>query len=391
MLLLTLGEPHSINCMAIVQCLLKNRCLHEFAQNNICVILLGNYGIFREQLQEGCAKGLISCLERDLLLQKISVHWYPYKQKEVGSQMSAEELQSIIESREDVDSEGWPYHVLFMHTSFSPPQREQKTLELSEKERGEMSKHALYSVIALTEMCDRMGYDLAVLTAPVNKHHLALAGYPYPGQSEFFEDIWNGDGIMVLWGDRLRVGLVTRHLPISEVCAKLSVQDVLQKIRLFADLLNAYQGDFASAIQSKVRIALCGVNPHASDQGLIGDDEQRILKPALSTLDHIADRPHCDVRLCSADSAFYEAYHGHYDGVLAIYHDQGLAALKALHFHNAVNITWGLPYLRVSPDHGPAHDLYMSPIAFYDSFFCAWDIAADYLLMRCTIRRNALN
>lgn len=217
---------------------------------------------------------------------------------------------------------------------------------------------------------------LAVVTAPIDKAATHAAGSAYPGQTEFFESLWQAQAVMTLAGPRLRVGLVTNHLALKDVPRQLDARLVETKILLLAATLRTV---FAIA---KPRIGVLGLNPHAGDGGLFGDEEQQVILPAIDVarrrLLEQGQVPRISGPL-PADTAFYRAYHGEFDAVLAMYHDQGLGPLKALHFDTAVNISGGLPHLRVSPDHGPARDLFLQAKASGASFAAAMALACDYL------------
>ena len=215
----------------------------------------------------------------------------------------------------------------------------------------------------------------AVVTGPIDKKSCSLAGFPYPGQTEFFESAWGrGAALMLLAGPRLRVGLATRHLPLKSVSAAITPELIAGQTAILA-------GALRDTFQiSQPRIAVCGLNPHAGDRGLFGDEEALAISPGIAAArkspacsDAVISGPH------SGDTVFHEAWTGQYDAVLAMYHDQGLAPLKALHFHEAVNISAGLPHLRVSPDHGPASALFLTGRADTGSFRAAFRIACSHL------------
>lgn len=219
---------------------------------------------------------------------------------------------------------------------------------------------------------------LAVVTAPIDKHACQSAGYAFPGQTEFFENLWGSAAVMTLAGPRLRVGLVTNHLALRDVPGRLSQDLIRRKLALFARTLRE------SFRIARPRIAVAGLNPHASDQGLFGDEEARLLTPAIAAvreaeaLEFRADGAEI-VGPLPADTVFYRALHGSYDGVLAMYHDQGLGPLKTVHFDDAVNLSGGLRHFRASPDHGPAKDLFLARRASPKSFAAALDLAVNYL------------
>lgn len=234
------------------------------------------------------------------------------------------------------------------------PQKDAK--EISEVDRGKMA-------IAALETVPRSSVGgMAVLTAPINKKSAAVAGFRHPGQTEFFEALWSTPALMMLAGPKLRVALATNHLRLQDVPSALSQELILNKISVANISAKRLFG-----IDSP-RIAICGLNPHCSDGGLFGDEESRIIAPA------IASAKTASVKVSGpfpADTIFYRALNGEFDVVLAMYHDQGLGPLKTVHFDEAVNISMGLPFLRVSPDHGPASDLYLTGRASLKSFNAA--------------------
>jgi 4-hydroxythreonine-4-phosphate dehydrogenase len=183
-----------------------------------------------------------------------------------------------------------------------------------------------------------------VVTGPVSKAGLALIGYGYPGQTEFFAARWGGEPVMAFCGGRLRVVLATWHVPLHQV-ARLLGPHLLRRTVAAADALARAEGVAAP------RIGVCGLNPHAGEDGLLGYEERDFLNPAL---DHL--RPEFPgLSVCQpGDTLFARALRDEFDVVVALYHDQGLAPLKAVDFDEAVNVTLGLPFVRTSPDHGTA-------------------------------------
>ena len=202
---------------------------------------------------------------------------------------------------------------------------------MSEFRRGELSVKALE---LLKEIPDETNFS--VLTCPIDKKACVEAGYKYPGQTEYFTDIWQGESIMILAGPKLRVGLATNHLALNDVSANLSTDLIEKKIELLQSTLSKVLG------LKSPKIGVCGLNPHASDGGLFGNEEESVIGPAIEKFSADVTGPF------PADTLFHFAYNGQYDGVLAMYHDQGLGPLKTVHFYDAVNITGGLKHLRVS-------------------------------------------
>jgi 4-hydroxythreonine-4-phosphate dehydrogenase len=185
-----------------------------------------------------------------------------------------------------------------------------------------------------------------VVTGPVSKS--CFQG-DFPGHTELFADRLGADRFaMVLTGERLTVSCVTTHVPLREVANVLSTDDIVST----GHLLNTFLRD-AKGLE-RPRIAMAALNPHASDGGLFGDEEVRLLEPAISQLR--ADG--VDISgPWSSDTVFHHAVGGRFDGVLCGYHDQALIPFKLLHFSDGVNVTMGLHRPRTSPDHGPAYDL----------------------------------
>jgi 4-hydroxythreonine-4-phosphate dehydrogenase len=233
------------------------------------------------------------------------------------------------------------------------------------QERGEIATSALRVLEGFRPKQGR----LAVLTCPINKRNCALAGFKDLGQTEFFQRIWQQPAIMVLAGPRLRVGLVTNHVAIAELPAALARKELIaEKLSLFARCL---QENFGIA---KPRIGVCGLNPHNGEGGLCSrGEEEKIIAPMLASCPGAAGP-------FPADTIFWQMLQGRWDGVLAMYHDQGLGPFKTLHFDDGINVSGGLPYLRVSPDHGPVSDLYLTRQASIASFQRAWQFVADYFV-----------
>ncbi|MCX8011786.1 MAG: 4-hydroxythreonine-4-phosphate dehydrogenase PdxA, partial [Desulfobacterota bacterium] len=189
----------------------------------------------------------------------------------------------------------------------------------------------------------------ALVTCPINKSAMALAGYNYPGHTELLAEATNTqEYAMMLAGDRLRVVLVTTHLPFREVPKVLASKNLFSHIRLTNDFLTNFLG-----IKSP-RLAVAALNPHAGEEGIFGEEERKLIAPVIKK----ASLEGIDVSgPFPADTLFYFAAKGDYDGVICMYHDQGLIPLKLLHFDDAVNITLGLPIIRTSVDHGTAYDI----------------------------------
>jgi 4-hydroxythreonine-4-phosphate dehydrogenase len=209
----------------------------------------------------------------------------------------------------------------------------------------------------------------AIVTAPAHKHALHLAGFPYPGHTEWLAHLAGDvDVAMMLAAEpepgahALRVVLVTTHVPLRDVPALLTVDRVVRTGKVVQRGLREWYG-----IQQP-RIALCALNPHAGESGLFGDEEERILRPAADALGASGPLP--------ADTVFVHALRGKFDAVLVPYHDVGMTAIKVAAFGRAVNVTLGLPFPRTSPDHGTAFDIAGTGLADPASMRAAIELAA---------------
>lgn len=210
-------------------------------------------------------------------------------------------------------------------------------------ERGNLAIRALYACKSLPD-----NQSHTILTLPIDKHAANLAGFEFPGQTEYFESLWGGEALMLLAGKNLRVGLATNHVPLSKIPENLSTELIVRKAKiLHTSLQTIFQ-------IPNPRLAIAGLNPHAGDGGLFGAEEKEIILPAIERLNKEGIRAKGPL---SGDTVFWQATQDLFDGVLAMYHDQGLAPLKVYAFEEAVNISAGLKHLRLSPDHGPARDI----------------------------------
>lgn len=196
----------------------------------------------------------------------------------------------------------------------------------------------------------REGLFDVLVTAPINKATIQREDFHFPGHTEYIQErVGEGkEALMILMNDVLRVALVTTHLPLREVADAVTKEAIMRKVRIFHETLRK---DFGV---SKPRIAVLALNPHAGDNGLLGKEEQEIIVPAMQELEQ-------EGIICfgpfAADGFFGSQAYEYFDGVLAMYHDQGLAPFKALAMTNGVNYTAGLPIIRTSPDHGTAYDI----------------------------------
>ena len=237
---------------------------------------------------------------------------------------------------------------------------------LSSKEAGQA---ALQSLEAAMQGYREGLYDVLV-TAPINKHSIQSDEFHFPGHTEYIEErVGEGSkALMILLNDRVRVALATTHLPISEIASHLTTEGILDKVRLLDATMRR---DF---LITRPRIAVLALNPHAGDDGLLGKEEQEIIQPAIDQ----ANAEHIDAYgPFPADGFFGSAAYEHYDAILAMYHDQGLAPFKVLAMDDGVNFTAGLPIIRTSPDHGTAYDIAGKTLADENSFRQAVYLAID--------------
>lgn len=243
-------------------------------------------------------------------------------------------------------------------------------------------KYALASLRAATNAL-KAGQIHAMVTLPVHKKNIQTDGFSHPGHTGFLKEAFNADEVvMVLSCDKLRVALVTEHIPLKAVASKLSKDLIVHKIE---KLNHSLKKDFGL---DKPKIAVLALNPHAGDEGLLGDEEMTIIKPALIEAKQknlLAFGPF------SADAFFARSHFEKFDAVLAMYHDQGLIPFKTLAQGQAVNYTAGLPVVRTSPDHGTAFDIAGKGIANPESAFYALYSAIDILKQRAMYDANHLN
>lgn len=209
----------------------------------------------------------------------------------------------------------------------------------------------------------------ALVTAPIDKARSAAEGLAYPGHTEYLAARAGVDEFaMLMAGPRLRVVLATIHLPLREVPRRLDVASIVRAGRLLA---LALRNHFAKAHPV---IGVLGLNPHAGEQGLLGDEEVTIVAPAIAVLTRWAAEHDVTATFrgpLPADTAFALHADGRLDGVVAMYHDQGLGPFKLLHMRDGVNMTLGLPFVRTSPDHGTARDIAGRGVADSSSMFAA--------------------
>lgn len=210
-----------------------------------------------------------------------------------------------------------------------------------------------------------------LVTAPINKHNIQSADFQFPGHTEYLQARFGGESeaLMMMCSEDMRVALVTAHLPLSQVPAAISEELILHKLEI---LKASLKRDFGLEAP---RIAVLSLNPHAGEDGLLGTEEKEIIEPAIAKARQnkiLAFGPY------AADGFFGAAQFKKFDGILAMYHDQGLAPFKTLSMDAGVNFTAGLPFVRTSPDHGTGYDIagkdLASPASMRQAIFAAIDI-----------------
>lgn len=253
------------------------------------------------------------------------------------------------------------------------------------KSTEEAGKAALAALEKATDDLKKGLVD-AIVTAPINKKNIQSDQFHFPGHTEYLEEKF-GEGnsaLMLLVNDVMRIAVVTGHIPVNKVATSITSEKILEKLRV---LNSSLKKDFTII---RPRIAVLGLNPHAGDEGVIGNEEETIIKPALKEAEK-------EGLLCfgpyPADGFFGSGNFNKFDGILAMYHDQGLIPFKTVSMDSGVNFTAGLSIIRTSPAHGTAYDLAGQNLASEESFrqalFMAYDILHNRILDK-EIRTNPL-
>ena len=189
----------------------------------------------------------------------------------------------------------------------------------------------------------------ALVTAPINKKNIQRDDFNFPGHTEYLTSEFGAkDSLMLLVAEQMRVGVVTGHIPIKEVAGKLSRELIERKLKI---LLSSLKNDFGIL---KPKVAVMGLNPHAGEEGLLGEEEQEFIEPAIKTFKNKGNLVYGPF---PADGFFGALHYRKFDGILAMYHDQGLIPFKMVGFDKGVNFTAGLPIIRTSPDHGTGYSI----------------------------------
>ena len=221
-------------------------------------------------------------------------------------------------------------------------------------------------------VADLKAGDIDVLvTAPINKKSIQSSDFDFPGHTEYLQNRLGGDGdkaLMIMCNDNMRIALVTTHTPLAKVSEAITSELIVEKLEQFDRSLRR---DFA--VQSP-RIAVLSINPHAGEDGLLGEEEEKVIVPAIAAAREkkiLAFGPY------AADGFFGSSAYTHFDGILAMYHDQGLTPFKTLAMDSGVNFTAGLPFVRTSPDHGTGYDIAAKNLAKRDSLRASIYAAID--------------
>ena len=207
--------------------------------------------------------------------------------------------------------------------------------------------YAIKSLQAAVEDLKTDQIDVLV-TAPINKHNIQSEDFKFPGHTDYLAQELEGDSLMFMVSDDLKVGLLTDHVPVSEVSNQITPELIKKKISI---IYNSLIQDFSVRTP---RIAVLGINPHTGDNGVIGSEDDTVLRPTLEAIKHTGKLVYGPY---SADSFFGSKNYKNFDAIVATYHDQGLIPFKTLAFGNGVNFTAGLNKVRTSPDHGTAYEI----------------------------------
>lgn len=230
-----------------------------------------------------------------------------------------------------------------------------------------VGQYAIKSFTAATQALKNNEID-ALVTAPINKYNIQSDEFQFPGHTDYLDKELNGNALMFMISEDLKIGLVTDHVPLQEVSQNLTPELIKQKVRTINKSLTQ---DFNVI---KPRIALLGLNPHSGDNGIIGNEELSFIN---NTVKELFDEKIIIYGPYSADAFFGSEQYKNFDAVVACYHDQGLIPFKTLSFGNGVNYTAGLDKIRTSPDHGTAYDIAGKGVADFSSFKNAVYAALD--------------
>jgi 4-hydroxythreonine-4-phosphate dehydrogenase len=300
--------------------------------------------------------GDIDLLSRCAKEMRVPIDIVPWRP---GGPVNLEKLQVIVPEA----SEGYSLHAENLH--WGKPDKE--------------TAHAAAAYITKAVQLIGQGELDAMVTCPIAKYAMQLAGYKFPGHTEMLASLCNTRNYgMMMAGKRLRVSLVTIHTPLAKVPEQLSQDEIIRVIHLTGETLLKDLGI------PKPRIAVAGLNPHSGEAGLFGGEENQIIEPAVSAA--VSKKWEVSGPL-PPDTVFKKAMDNNYDAVVAMYHDQGLIPFKLVHFEDGVNLTMGLPIIRTSVDHGTAYDIAGKGRASASSLEASFAMAAEIIANRENYKR----
>ena len=333
---ITMGCPVGIGPEIILRLMTKKKDSGRFLP-----IIVGDFDLLNR-----CAKELQVPIE--------IIRWQP------GDPVNVEKLQVI----EPEAGDGYSLQAESLH--WGEP----------DKETGQAA--ALY--IARAVQLINQGVLDAMVTCPISKYAMQLAGYKFPGHTEMLASLCNSKNYgMMMAGKKLKVSLVTIHTPFAKVPAQLSQDEIIRVICLTGETLVR---DFGI---SRPRIAVAGLNPHGGEAGLFGEEERQVIEPAVSSA--FSKKWHIGGPF-PPDTVFKKVMDNDYDAVVAMYHDQGLIPFKLVHFEDGVNLTMGLPIIRTSVDHGTAYDIAGKGLASASSLEASFVMAAEIIANRNNYKRQ---
>jgi len=249
-----------------------------------------------------------------------------------------------------------------------------ETLELSPGVENSIGGNASWQALKQASVDLKEGFIDAIVTAPINKANIQSEEFKFPGHTEFFADLFDTDKqLMFMVSDKLRIGIVSGHVPLEQVASKIT-RETLEEALIAME--KSLKNDFGI---TKPKIAILGLNPHAGEDGLLGEQEEKIIKP---TILEFRKAGNLFFGPFPSDGFFGSKEYKKYDAILAMYHDQGLIPFKSLSFGNGVNFTAGLPVVRTSPDHGTAYSIAGKNEASADSMYAALTTALDIIKTR---------
>ena len=243
------------------------------------------------------------------------------------------------------------------------------------KNDKEISANGIISFTEAVKDAKLKNIDI-LITAPINKSLSYSSSFKFLGHTDYLKHTFNIEPMMLLVSGKLKLGLLTEHIPIKDVVSEINTRKVIQKIKSLKDTLTK---DF---LIKNPKIAILAINPHVGDNGVIGSEDQNILIPAITDINKVENLIFGPF---SADTFFCNENHMQYDGVIAAYHDQGLIPFKTISFGKGVNYSSGLPIIRTSPDHGTGFDIAGQGIASTSSFIEALKVGLDIYKSRNTI------